>query len=375
MPGNPVPGAPSPGNTRGPLFDQQGMKLGIFGINVSAAGGLTKDPSRHEIDWDGNVRPVQQAERAGFEAAIPFARWRGFEGETNPWGRSFETYTWAAGIAAHTTRICVFATSHVLTVSPVFAAKQLATVDAIAGGRAGLNVVAGWFERELAMFGVNHLEHDERYEYLEEWMDIVGALWREDGDVKYSGKWLSLDGGYLQPKPVQRPRPPVMNAANSPRGHEFAARCADIAFVSAATTDAAAPQAREVRNRAEAYGRELQVWMSAAVVCADTDREAGALVRRYQDLADEQAVRNSMDWTMGGAMQMAPALRAHLAKSMASTPAMPLVGSASRVAEQIAALADAGIDGLALVWMNFSEGLDRFERDVMPLLKRHGVRQ
>jgi hypothetical protein len=57
------------------------MKLGIFGLNVSAAGGLTKDPSRHELDWDQNVRLVQQAERAGFEAAIPFARWRGFEDE------------------------------------------------------------------------------------------------------------------------------------------------------------------------------------------------------------------------------------------------------------------------------------------------------
>ena len=67
--------------------------------------------------------------------------------------RNFETFTWAAGLAASTDEIGVFATFHVPTVHPVRAAKEVVTIDHISGGRFGLNIVAGWNEREIAMFG------------------------------------------------------------------------------------------------------------------------------------------------------------------------------------------------------------------------------
>lgn len=73
-----------PRTTAGPLFADTGLKLGVFGLNVMSAGAVTASPDRHEIDWDQNVRLVRMAEDAGFEAAIPFSRWRGFEGRTNP---------------------------------------------------------------------------------------------------------------------------------------------------------------------------------------------------------------------------------------------------------------------------------------------------
>src|SRR5207302_1007524 len=156
------------------------------------AGAISRSPDRHEISWQQNVELVRSAEAAGFEAAIPYARWRGFEGASNPWGDSFETYCWAAGLAAHTSRIALFATSHCLTVSPVMAAKQLATIDHISGGRVGLNIVAGWFERELAMFGAQQLGHDDRYAYSEEWLEILLRLWGEEAGKDYSGHFLSL---------------------------------------------------------------------------------------------------------------------------------------------------------------------------------------
>ena len=369
-----VPNPIETGDAGGPLFADTGMKLGIFGFNVSSGGGLSKSPTRYEIDWQQNVRLAQRAEAAGFEAAIPFSRWRGFEGETNPWGRSFETYTWAAGLAACTSRITVFATSHSLTVSPVVAAKQLATVDHISAGRAGLNVVAGWFEKELRMFGVEELEHDQRYEYLEEWMDVVYRLWSEDDDIDYAGQFLRVDNGYQQPKPLQSPRPPVMNAAFSPRGHQFAARYADIAFVSARDVNGARAKAAEIRALADSYGRQLKVWMSASVVLADTDREAGELVERYVAEADQPAVQNCIDWTMSGA-QMPPEARRHLVRSVAATPGLPLVGSVATISEKIGALSDAGIDGLALTWVDYVDGLEAFAELVVPELSRNGIRR
>ena len=59
------------------------------------------------------------ADRAGIEALVPVARWKGFGGKTNFNGTCFETYTWAAGLAAATRQVAVFSTSHVPTVHPI----------------------------------------------------------------------------------------------------------------------------------------------------------------------------------------------------------------------------------------------------------------
>ncbi|MGW6459754.1 LLM class flavin-dependent oxidoreductase [Streptomyces sp. NPDC055078] len=361
----------------GPLFADTGLKLGVFGLNVTSAGAVTASPDRHEIDWDQNVRLVRLAEDAGFEAAIPFSRWRGFEGRTNPWGSSFEPYTWASALAALTSRISIFTTSHCLTVSPVSAAKQIATIDAVSRGRIGLNVVAGWFAKELRMFGVETLDHEDRYGYSEEWLDILLRLWSEDSDdFDYRGDWLTVEGGYSRPKPSQTPHPPLMNAAFSPRGHRLAARYADIAFVSAFDPVAVARKAREIGKLAKSFGREVSVWVSASVVCADTDREAAQLLRRYSEVdADETAVRNAIEWTMGG-VRMPPEEHAQLASAIASTMAgYPLVGSPETIGRQLADLSAAGIDGVALTWMNYENGLPRFIADVLPVLEREGVRR
>ncbi|WP_409463614.1 LLM class flavin-dependent oxidoreductase [Amycolatopsis sp. GA6-003] len=365
-----------PRNNSGPLFADTGLKLGLFGINVTSAGGVTASPDRHEIGWEQNLRLVRLAEDAGFEAVIPYSRWRGFEGRTNPWGSSFEPYTWAAALAARTSRITVFTTSHCLTVPPVMAAKQIATIDAVSQGRVGLNVVAGWFEKELRMFGVETLDHDARYGYSEEWLDIVLRLWGEPEDFDYHGRWLTMNGGYSSPKPVQAPHPPLMNAAFSPRGHQLAARYADIAFVATTDLTATGKKVRQIQELAAGHGRELSVWVTGSVVCADTDGEARRLAERYATVdADEDAVRNALDWTMGGA-HLAPDQRAELKRSVAATMGgYPLIGSPSTIAAQLADLAAAGVDGVALTWMNYETGLPRFIAEVLPALELAGVRR
>ncbi len=361
--------------TSGPLFADGGLKLGVFGLNVTSPGAVTASSQRHEIDWEQNVRIVQVAEEAGFETVIPFARWRGFEGRTNPWGESFDPFTWAAALAAKTSRITVFATAHCLTLSPVMAAKQIATLDAISHGRVGLNVVAGWFAKELAMFGVETLSHEDRYAYTEEWLGLVLRLWAGE-EFDHRGDWLTVTGGYSRPGPRQQPHPPIMNAAFSERGHEFATRCADLSFVSAFDAASVTAKVSAIRAMAAEAGREQSVWIAASVVCADTDREAQELVRRWSEVdADEQAVDNAIRWTMGGA-QMPPDQHRQLAAAVASTMAgYPLVGTAETIAEALADLDAAGVDGVALTMMNYETGLPRFVHEVLPLLEQNGVRR
>lgn len=354
----------------GPLFGPNALKLGIFGLNVSSAGALTAASDRHEIDWDQNVRLVQAAEAAGFEAAVPFARWRGFEGRSNPGGNSFESFTWAAGIAAVTSRIAIFSTSNVMTISPVMAAKQLSTIDHISHGRAVLNVVSGWFEKELRMFGVGDLGHDERYAYAAEWMEVLLRLWTEQEGFDFAGDHIRVADGYQQPKSVQSPRPPIMNAAFSPVGHGFAARWADIAFVSpdGGNAESARQKALALRALASELGREMQIWVSASVMCAPSEKEARAELARYVETEGDSAARdNVINWTMGGAR-----IPEERRKTVGS--GYPLIGSPEQVAEQMVALSAAGIDGLCLTWVNYERGLSFFVDEVLPRLERAGVR-
>lgn len=362
----------------GPLFGPNRMKLAVFGLNVSSAGGLTKAKDRHEINWKQNVRLVKLAEDAGFEATVPFARWRGFEGETNPWGESFETYTWAAGLAAVTSRIAVFSTSHIFTMSPIMAAKQISTIDHISGGRVALNTVAGWFGKEIQMFTAEHLDHDARYAYADEWMEIVTRLWTETDTFDFSGAYHKLKNGYQQPKSIQQPRPPVMSAGLSAVGNAFAARWADMVFVSPDKLDpqSAKEKVNALRSLAAERGRNPQVWIAASVEVAPTEAQAHATVAHFiEQEGDVKAQENFLDWILGGS-HMSPERRKSLVDSAKDVGrGYPIVGTPSQVADEIHALSEAGVDGLCVTWFNYEAGMPYFIREVLPLLEKRGLRQ
>ena len=137
-----------------PLKGPNRFKLGVFSTNADGGLAITTVPERWRARWDDNLNAVGIADRAGLEFVLPIARWRGFGGKTHVREWSFETFTWAAGLASATQQIGLFMTVHVPLVHPVYAAKALATVDHISHGRAGLNIVCGWNPDEFAMFGV-----------------------------------------------------------------------------------------------------------------------------------------------------------------------------------------------------------------------------
>src|SRR3712207_2041564 len=103
------------------LFNENRLKLGIFGVNCSNGCAITTAEGRLETTWPNTRSIAVLGDRAGFEAMVPIARWKGFGGPTNFNGSNFETYTWAAGLAAATEHTAIFSTSHVPTVHPIMA--------------------------------------------------------------------------------------------------------------------------------------------------------------------------------------------------------------------------------------------------------------
>src|SRR5207244_4311538 len=203
-------------------------------------------------------------------------RWKGYGGDTDYQGATLETFTWACGLLASTRRITVFGTVHAPLFNPVIAAKEMVTADHIGEGRFGLNIVVGWNEGEFEMFGVKQREHEQRYEYAQEWIDVIKMIWSDKSDFDFQGKYLSMKGIRGKPKPYGATRPLIMNAGASPVGQAFAIRNCDAFFLQASRTslDETAQKVASAKQQAKAQGRELGVYTVGVVTCRSSKKEA-----------------------------------------------------------------------------------------------------
>ncbi len=344
------------------------LKLAVFAANCSHGSTMSEVPGVIQAEWSESVAIARAAEACGIEAMVPVARWKGMGGTTNFNHRNFDTFTWAAGLAAVTQRIGIFSTTHIPTVHPVRAAKSCSTIDQIAGGRFSLNVVAGWNEQEIGMFGVQQLPHDERYDVADEWVSLVKALWDREGEFDWSGRYFQSPGAYSEPKPVQSPGPVLMSAGNSPRGMRFAAQHCDLNFVATGDIESAGTTAAKVKDLAHnEFNRNISVFSQAYIVCRDDEDEAH---RIYDDIAnvhgDIEGVRNLLDILVPNSSSadweaLAPRL-------IAGYGSIPLVGTPDQVVQGLVDFADAGLDGLTISWPNYLQGLDQFRDVLLPKL-------
>lgn len=362
-----------------PVFNDRKLKLGTFGTNMSTAVSITSIDGAFEATWPNAVEAAQLADEMAFEALVPVARWRGFGGETNFAGTSFEVFTWAAGLSALTNNVSVMATSHVPTVHPLVAAKQATTIDHISSGRFALNIVCGWFKEELEMFGAPMLEHDEAYERAEEWLTVIKRLWTAEEEFDFDGRYFQIKKGFHQPKPLQAPFPALMNAGNSERGRHFAAKNCDLAFIvhRSYDWDEIRKHVDNYRRLArEEYGRELQVWSYAYVVQRETEKEARDYLDYYVNQKGDRVAAQNLMRNLGVPLDEMPpaAVEEATFHFIAGWRGFPLVGTRDQVADGLKNLSDAGLDGILVVWAEYQDGLRQFRDETLPLLIQEGLR-
>ncbi len=352
------------------------LKLGIFSANCSGGLAVTKVEERWQNSWQNNLSLAKMCDDAGFEFLLPIARWIGYGGETDFHGGVLETVTWAGGLLACTKNIQVFATVHTAFNHPVVTAKQLATIDHIGNGRVGLNVVAGWNKPEYDAFGVDLPQsHPERYARAQEWYEITSKLWTERAAFDWHGEYFQLEKVYSNPHPLQK-RIPIINAASSVEGREFAVTNADYLLTPVFDFDQARSVVRDIQSKASAKNRDVGVISFAQVVCRPTMRKAQDYLRYY---SNEHADWDAVDYLMmlqGMHAQSfsADALANFRDRFASGHGAFPLVGTPQHVAEQLKFLSDAGITGIALSFVDYVAEFPYFRDEVMPLLEKMGLR-
>ncbi|KAH8655211.1 luciferase-like protein, subgroup [Xylariales sp. PMI_506] len=362
--------------TTNSMFAEGQFLLGTFSTNCNSGMSVTKVPERWVNSWENNLTIAKMLDAAGIEFMLPIARWIGYGGETNFHGDVLETMTWATGLLAHTKNINVIATMHTTANHPVVVAKQMATVDQISNGRIGLNIVAGWNKPEYEALGLElPAAHEERYAYAQEWFDVIKALWTRTETFDWDGKFFHLKGVLGLPRPAHRA--PILNAAGSGQGRDFAVGNADFLFTPAIDLERSKGEVAALKAQAAAAGRNTRVLTLAHIVCRPTEQEAKDYVEYFVDKnADWEAVDNLMALQFAHAQSFPHDLLALIKNRMASGHGgYMLVGTPQQVADGIASLKEAGFDGCTLSFVDYVKEFPYFRDEVLPLLEKLGLRK
>ncbi|MFJ8019402.1 NtaA/DmoA family FMN-dependent monooxygenase [Streptomyces sp. NPDC096311] len=333
-------------------------------------------------------------------------------------------------IASHTTRIGLGATYSTTYYNPYHVARAFGTLDHLSRGRAIWNIVTSLNEDEAANFGVEFIDHDSRYDRADEFLEVTTGLWetwerdalkidREAGiyadpdkvhPLNHEGKHFSSKGPLTMPQPPQG-WPVLLQAGQSPRGRQFAARWADLLFIAASSIEKGQQAYAAQHDVFKAVGRTAppaKMLPGVSVVVGATEsiaREKAAYLESLGDpeealmlLAelsgldfaaypmDEPLPKDLTETTSGSQAIIKSVLgRLHdvygpdatprdLGTMSAAGPGIKFVGDPGQIADQMCEWFHAyACDGFSVSQTDTPGSLEEFGRYVIPELRKRGV--
>ena len=275
---------------------------------VRVAAGIPQAWTTGGIDRPRIRRFLERAEALGFESAWVVEQVLG----TLPCLEPVELLSWAAAL---TSRIRL-GTAVLLTPlrSPVHLAKSLATLDQLSGGRLDVGIGLGGNPKIYAAFGISAARRVARFN---EGLRLMQALWTEPR-VTFAGEFWQLENAALEPKPLQRPHPPLWVGAHHPDAFRRSVAWAK-GFMGAgsATTATFAKEVALLRKLLTETGRDpgsIEIG-KRVYVGVDRDRDrAGRRMAEYfggfygrAELAAEVSVWGSVDQVVAGLREVTAA--------------------------------------------------------------------
>jgi F420-dependent oxidoreductase-like protein len=165
------------------------------------------DIAQHQLTWEEIVDRARLAEEAGLDGVWVFDHFKALYAD--PKGPSLEAWTLLAGLARETSRVRLGTLVTGMTHRhPSVLASEVVTVDHLSGGRVECAVGAAWNGPEHRELGIPFPSVTERMDRLEEGIQAMRLLFTDD-DVTFEGRHVRLERATYNPKPVQRPHPPI----------------------------------------------------------------------------------------------------------------------------------------------------------------------
>ena len=333
-------------------------------------------------------------------------------------------------MAMATKRLGLGATQTATYFEPFDVARKFATVDLMTHGRAAWNVVTSMNDGEALNMGKGlHPEHDGRYDQADEFMEIVLGHWtswdddaivqdRETGlfahgnkvrRLDYEGKYYKSRGPFTVPRSEQG-HPVIIQAGQSARGKQFAARWGELLFVgSPPTLEIGRQNYKQIKDAVAANGRDPRhcvIAPSAYVICAETKTEAEDLMALTEKLTpdidalsllseamnfdfaskgidepftDDELLNISGTQSMRDRVVQAsgiknPTPRDFIKYSRRARPNKPFVGGAKEVADGLEEWFSTGVcDGFVVAATHVPGTYEDFVKIVIPELQRRGL--
>ncbi|CAB4731860.1 MAG: TIGR03560 family F420-dependent LLM class oxidoreductase [Actinobacteria bacterium] len=168
---------------------------------------------------------------------------------------------------------------------PGLLAKIVTTLDVLSGGRAMLGLGAAWYDREHAGLGVPFPSMSERFERLEETLQICEQMWSDD-DGPYAGAHYQLAETRNVPQPVQRPRPPIMiGGAGERKTLRMVAQYADACNLFAESPDVVAHKLEVLREHCDRLGRDYDAIQKTIIGQLDPGSDPDGFLRAMEEYA------------------------------------------------------------------------------------------
>ena len=266
-------------------------------------------------------------------------------------------------------------------INPVLLAKMISTFDQLSQGRICINLIAGASDEEARAEGIR-IAKEERYEVMQEEVEILKRLWSNKAPLDYTGRFYQLEAARIRPSIYQRPFPKFYLGGGSQRAWEMSAEHADVHLFWGDHPERIAEQIQAIRTLAREHGREdaIGFGMRLQIICRETEAEAWAAAERLIEGASDK--HKQMIQTMFAAseanrrMQELSAIEdglivPHLWTGITTVrpgAGVAVVGNPEQCADTLQQFIDAGCHSFCLSGYLHDAEAERFGRWVRPLL-------
>jgi pyrimidine oxygenase len=209
-----------------------------------------------------------------------------------------------------------------------------------------------------------HISHAERYAVAREWVQALKRLWQEER-VTFHGRYVHLEDCVSNPKPLQKPHPPIMCAGNSATGLRFTVEEAQTAFMNAPTHAEAAATSRRAKRIAVQLGKSIKTYAMVMIIPGQTDAAALLRMEDYNTGVDMVALQagvanhlREIEQAQAHGEAVIPTLQRRIDRAAVPDPYIPgypYVGSAVSIARQLQeVIIDGNFDGFVLTFPDSS---------------------
>jgi F420-dependent oxidoreductase-like protein len=242
-------------------------------------------------DWqtrlaDRLTETAKVADQGGASLFTVMDHWFQMENLGGPPEPMMEGYTTLGYLAGQTenVRLSLLVTGTTYRY-PGLLAKIVTTLDVLSRGRAMLGIGAAWYEREHAGLGVVFPSTSERFEWLEETLQICNQMWSDD-DGPYEGKHFQLAETVCVPPPVQQPHPPILiGGSGEKKTLRLVAQYADACNLFGESPDVVRHKLEVLRGHCDDLGRDYDAIEKTMIAMADPVADRDGFLRSMEEYA------------------------------------------------------------------------------------------